>query len=225
MNILFLCVGNSGRSQIAEALAKDMLPKDFDIRSAGSIPADKVHKDAIQVMKDVGIDISKNSTKSIESLQKNFISNLDYVITLCVEEVCPVVPEATKIIHWPNEYNGSYQYTTKEMNSWVHRDMTNWAGIIYLTPNAPLNSGTGFFKHKQTEIENLDEYNNLDTQLQNQVDYDSSNMDKWELIDYVGNKYNRLVLFQGFRNHRSMEYFGDNINNGRLFQTWFFDTN
>jgi len=103
MNILFLCVGNSGRSQIAEALAKDMLPKDFDIRSAGSIPADKVHKDAIQVMRDVGIDISKNSTKSIESLQKNFISNLDYVITLCVEEVCPVVPEATKVIHWPNE--------------------------------------------------------------------------------------------------------------------------
>ena len=50
-------------------------------------------------------------------------------------------------------------------------------------------------------------------------------MDKWELIDYVGNKYNRLVLFQGFRSHRSMEYFGDNINNGRLFQTWFFDTN
>ena len=129
------------------------------------------------------------------------------------------------IIHWPNEYNGSYQYTTKEMKSWVHRDMTNWAGIIYLTPNAPLNSGTGFFKHKQTGIENLDEYNNLDTQLQKQVDCDSSNMDKWELIDYVGNKYNRLVLFQGFRSHRSMEYFGDNINNGRLFQTWFFDTN
>ena len=63
MNILFLCVGNSGRSQIAEALAKDMLSKGFDIRSAGSIPADKVHKDAIQVMSDVGIDISKNAIK------------------------------------------------------------------------------------------------------------------------------------------------------------------
>ena len=49
MNILFLCVGNSGRSQIAEALAKDMLSKGFDIRSAGSIPADEVHKDAIRL--------------------------------------------------------------------------------------------------------------------------------------------------------------------------------
>ena len=103
MNILFLCVGNSGRSQIAEGLARDMLPNSFDIRSAGSLPAENVHKHAILVMNDVGIDISKNSTKSIESLQKNFFSNLDYVITLCVEEVCPVVPEATKVIHWPNE--------------------------------------------------------------------------------------------------------------------------
>ena len=103
MNILFLCVGNSGRSQIAEALAKDMLPKSFDIRSAGSIPAEKVHKDAILVMGNVGIDISTNQTRSIDSIEADFINNLDYVITLCKEEVCPVVPEATKIFHWPNE--------------------------------------------------------------------------------------------------------------------------
>ena len=103
MNILFLCVGNSARSQIAEALAKDMLPNSFDIRSAGSIPAENIHKDAIFVMRDVGIDISKNTTKSIKSIDEKFINNLDYVITLCAEEVCPVVPEATKIFHWPNE--------------------------------------------------------------------------------------------------------------------------
>ena len=99
-----MCVGNSGRSQIAEALAKDMLPKSFDIRSAGSIPAEKVHKDAILVMGNVGIDISTNQTQSIDSIEADFINNLDYVITLCKEEVCPVVPEATKIFHWPNEY-------------------------------------------------------------------------------------------------------------------------
>tara|TARA_B100001175_G_C19511746_1_gene644354 strand:- start:4073 stop:4492 length:420 start_codon:yes stop_codon:yes gene_type:complete len=103
MNILFLCVGNSGRSQIAEALAKDMLPKSFDIKSAGSIPAEKVHKDAILVMENVGIDISTNQTQSIDSIEADFINNLDYVITLCKEEVCPVVPQATKIFHWPNE--------------------------------------------------------------------------------------------------------------------------
>jgi|TARA_B100001741_G_scaffold228048_1_gene189595 arsenate reductase len=103
MNILFLCVGNSARSQIAEGLAKDMLPNSFDIRSAGSLPAENVHKHAILVMNDVGIDISKNTTKSIKSIDEKFINNLDYVITLCAQEVCPVVPEATKIFHWPNE--------------------------------------------------------------------------------------------------------------------------
>ncbi len=110
MNILFLCVGNSGRSQIAEALAKDMLPKGFDIRSAGSIPANKVHKDAIQVMSDVGIDISKNTTQSIANLDKSFINNLDYVITLCAEEVCPIIPGTTKILHWPNEDPDNHNY-------------------------------------------------------------------------------------------------------------------
>ena len=103
MNILFLCVGNSARSQIAEGLAKDMLPNSFDIRSAGSLPAENVHKHAILVMNDVGIDISKNVPKSIDNLEADFIKNLDYVITLCAEEVCPIVPEATKIFHWPNE--------------------------------------------------------------------------------------------------------------------------
>ena len=103
MNILFLCVGNSARSQIAEGLAKDMLPNSFDIRSAGSMPAKNIHKHAILVMSNVGIDISKNSAKSIESINKKFINSLDYVITLCAEEVCPVVPKATKVFHWPNE--------------------------------------------------------------------------------------------------------------------------
>ncbi len=103
MNILFLCVGNSARSQIAEALAKDMLPKSFDIRSAGSVPEKDIHKDTILVMNDIGIDISTRKTKSINSIEESFMDNLDYAITLCAEEVCPVVPEATKIFHWPNE--------------------------------------------------------------------------------------------------------------------------
>ena len=103
MNILFLCVGNSGRSQIAEGLAKDMLPKSYDIKSAGSMPAKGVHKDAIAVMNEIGIDISSNETKSIDSIDEKFMNELDYVITLCAEEVCPVVPKTTNTLHWPNE--------------------------------------------------------------------------------------------------------------------------
>tara|TARA_B100001057_G_C22093522_1_gene660484 strand:+ start:111 stop:527 length:417 start_codon:yes stop_codon:yes gene_type:complete len=111
MNILFLCVGNSGRSQIAEGLAKDMLPKSYDIRSAGSKPAKNVHSDAIFVMDEIGINISSHKTKSIESLDMEFINKLDQVITLCAEEVCPVVPKSTNTLHWPNEDPDNDSYT------------------------------------------------------------------------------------------------------------------
>lgn len=129
-----------------------------------------------------------------------------------------------EITYWPNEYNGSFQYTTGDMDSWVHRDETSWAGVLYLTPDAPASSGTGFFRHKRTGIETKDEYYNAEKKIQDELDEDGNNLDKWEMIDYVGNKYNRLILFQGTRNHRSMKYFGDNKENGRLFQLWFFDT-
>ena len=102
MNILFLCVGNSARSQIAEGLARSMLPKSYDIRSAGSKPSKNVHKDAIFVMNEIGIDITNYKTKSIDSLDKNYINKLHYVITLCAEEVCPIIPESTRTLHWPN---------------------------------------------------------------------------------------------------------------------------
>ena len=55
--------------------------------------------DAIFVMNEIGINISNNKTKSIESLDKDFVSKLDYVITLCAEEVCPIVPESTNTLH------------------------------------------------------------------------------------------------------------------------------
>ena len=116
MNILFLCVGNSGRSQIAEGLAKDMLPKSYDIRSAGSNPAKNVHIDAILAMNEIGIDISNQKTKSIESLDMEFVNKLDHVITLCAEAVCPIVPKSTNTLHWPNEDpdNDSYTKTQSE---------------------------------------------------------------------------------------------------------------
>ena len=116
MNILFLCVGNSARSQIAEALAKDMLPNSFDIRSAGSIPALRVHQDAIKVMGDIGIDIANNNTKSINDIDKEYINNLDYVITLCAEEVCPSLHAKVKILNWGLEDPANKKYSEMEQN-------------------------------------------------------------------------------------------------------------
>ena len=127
-----------------------------------------------------------------------------------------------KISYWPGEYNGAFQYTTEENKSWIHRDATDWAAILYMTPDAPLDGGTGFYRHKETGLE---EYNDDTTDLQKEkMDNDSSDVSKWDLVDLTANKYNRLVIFNGRRSHTSMTYFGDNIKNGRLFQLFFFDT-
>ena len=103
MNILFLCVGNSARSQIAEGLAKNMFGSDHNIKSAGSKPSGIVHDRAISTMNEIGIDISGHSSKSINDLDTDFKDNLDYVITLCGEEICPVLPSKAKLLHWANE--------------------------------------------------------------------------------------------------------------------------
>ncbi len=103
MNILFLCVANSARSQMAEGLAKSMLGKEHNIQSAGSIPSGEVHPSAVITMDEIGIDIREQFSKSTDDLDKDFIDNLDYAITLCAEEVCPVLPSNAKSLHWMNE--------------------------------------------------------------------------------------------------------------------------
>lgn len=101
MKILFLCVANSARSQLAEGLAKELFQKNAEIQSAGSEPSGKVQPWAIESLKEVGIDISRNWSKSYDQLSPRFLANLDYVITLCAEEVCPAMISKAKKIHWP----------------------------------------------------------------------------------------------------------------------------
>ena len=103
MNILFLCVGNSARSQIAEGLAKHMFGKGHNIQSAGSFPSGKVHDGAIKAMNEFGINISDYSSKSIDDLDNKFLMELDYDITLCNEEVCPNFSSNAISLHWANE--------------------------------------------------------------------------------------------------------------------------
>ena len=130
MNILFLCVGNSGRSQIAEGLAKNMLPKSYDIRSAGSKPAKNVHSDAIFVMSEIGIDNSSHKTKSIDSLDMEFVNKLDHVITLCAEEVCPIVPNSTNTLHWPNEDPDNDSYTKNQSENAFRKTRENIFNLL-----------------------------------------------------------------------------------------------
>lgn len=101
MTILFLCVANSARSQLAEGLAKSILGSLVDSQSAGSRPG-KLNPYAIKVMQEIGLDISKQYSKSIDDLSPKFIVNINYIITLCAEEICPtmIAPKAKKL-HWP----------------------------------------------------------------------------------------------------------------------------
>ena len=117
MNILFLCVANSARSQMAEGLAKSMLGSNHNIHSAGSIPSGKVHPHAISTMKDIGIDLSDHYSKSTDDLDDNFLKNLDYAITLCAEEVCPVLPDSVNSLHWMNEDPANENYTELQLQN------------------------------------------------------------------------------------------------------------
>lgn len=101
MNILFLCVANSARSQLAEGIAKAVFGEKAKIESAGSEPSGKVQPWAIEVLREEGIDISKNRSKSTDQLSPTFLADLTYVITLCAEEVCPVLPSHATRLHWP----------------------------------------------------------------------------------------------------------------------------
>ncbi len=101
IHLLFLCVANSARSQLAEGLAQSIFPNDALIESAGSAPSGQVQPWAVQVLKDQGIDISNQFSKSIEQLPLDFLKNLDYVITLCAEEICPFLSTSAKRLHWP----------------------------------------------------------------------------------------------------------------------------
>lgn len=95
-----MCVANSARSQIAEGLAKQVFGTSAEIQSAGSIPT-KVNPLAIEVLNEIGIDISHNYSKIADNLSPKFLVSLDYVITLCAEEVCPILVSKGKKLHWP----------------------------------------------------------------------------------------------------------------------------
>jgi len=100
MNILFMCVANSARSQMAEGFAKKIFGSSAHIESAGSMPS-KVNPLAIEAMKEVKIDISSHYSKSVDKLSARFLAVLDYAITLCGEEVCPTLVSKAKKLHWP----------------------------------------------------------------------------------------------------------------------------
>lgn len=102
-----------------------------------------------------------------------------------------------KITEWKQD-SLRFQIVLEGQDSWVHTDESTWAAILYLTPDAPIDAGTGMYRKSG---------------------------DDWELVTGVGNVYNRLVIFKGKLWHRSiLPGFGNSKETGRLTQVFFFET-
>lgn len=95
--ILFLCVANSARSQMAEGLARRLFGDGVEVMSAGSEPS-TVNPFAIEALAEVGIDISAHDSKSVDTISPE---GVDLVVTLCAEEVCPAFLGKARRLHWP----------------------------------------------------------------------------------------------------------------------------
>lgn len=96
-SVLFLCVANSARSQMAEGLARRLFGDAVRVQSAGSAPS-RVNPYAARAMAELGIDLGGHASKSVDSIDPD---SVDLVITLCAEEVCPVFLGGAQRMHWP----------------------------------------------------------------------------------------------------------------------------
>lgn len=95
-SLLYLCVANSARSQMAEGLARQLLPQ-ARVQSAGSAPT-RVNPLAIEAMAELGISLTDQASKSVNDIDP---ATVDLVITLCAEEVCPLFLGEAERLHWP----------------------------------------------------------------------------------------------------------------------------
>ncbi len=100
MKILFLCVANSVRSQMAEAIARMLFGKRVSVYSAGSKPT-LVNPFTVRVLDEIGVPTDHLQAKSITQLPKGLLEALDYVVTLCSEDVCPASVTKAKKLRWP----------------------------------------------------------------------------------------------------------------------------
>ena len=133
-----------------------------------------------------------------------------------------------KITNWNHEYyaNGIFQYCTSQDPIVYHIDTQTYAAMVYLTPDAPLQTGTATYRSKITGATRFDEargelyYETFKGLSNNMNFYDSTT---YEVVDTVANVYNRLVMFDSKAIHAATGYFGDAIENARFFHLFFFD--
>ena len=132
--VLFICIHNSARSQMAEAFLNQICGETFEASSAGIEPG-KLNPNVIEVMREIGIDIAGNKTKSVQDMI-NSGEKFAYAITVCDEtsaERCPIFPGTTKRLHWgfpdPSSFQGTREQIlakTREVRDAIKQKIEQW---------------------------------------------------------------------------------------------------
>ena len=127
-----------------------------------------------------------------------------------------------QVSNWDdNDANGRFQCCFESDAVPYHTDSQTWAGVLFLTPGAPVDAGLSFFRGRTSGLRRRSPDPALmEATYGGGAEFDRS---RWEEIDRVGNIYNRLVLFDAQLAHGASRYFGSSLETGRLFQNFFFD--
>jgi arsenate reductase (thioredoxin) len=141
--ILFVCVHNSARSQMAEALVNHLAGDRFEAESAGLEPG-TLNSLAVEAMKEMNIDISKKQTRSVFDLYRTG-RMFSYVITVCDEsagERCPIFPGITKRLHWsfpdPSKLEGTHEQKLRQtiaIRDQIKKSIENWLSEVVVQPS------------------------------------------------------------------------------------------
>lgn len=136
--VLFVCIHNSARSQMAEAFLNQICPDEFEAHSAGLEPG-KLNPIVVEAMQEIGMDISGNPTKAVFDYFKSG-KIFHYVITVCDEasaERCPIFPGVTKRLHWsfpdPSAIQGTHEEKlahTREIRDRIKAKIAAWCGEV-----------------------------------------------------------------------------------------------
>lgn len=136
--VLFVCIHNSARSQMAEAFLNQICGEQFKAHSAGLEPG-KLNPVVVEAMQEVGIDISRNKTKSVSEMLK-WGKMFQYVITVCDEtsaERCPIFPGITTRLHWgfpdPSAIQGTHEQKlerTRQIRDMIKSQVEKWCGEV-----------------------------------------------------------------------------------------------
>ncbi len=131
-----------------------------------------------------------------------------------------------KITRWTETYGmcGRFQYCTAEDAIVYHGDAQQWAAVVYLTPDAPYETGTSLLVHKKTGIRHCSHPNIWDAWKDTAPTGLYLDGTPWDEIDKVGNVFNRLIIWDGHCPHAASKYFGFTKETSRLFHIFFFDT-